>query len=213
MAQKHFPLIPGFLLSLVVGLVVFVLSGAVAYNGYIHSIIRYPQRGTLRKILALDEAVAAYRREKGFLPKTLMDLPIVKNEGFYPTDESGAPVDSWRHPYVYRVKGNHYQVLSNGRDGKPGGVGLDYDIAGSGALPRQAAPPLGEFVADRRARGMILTCMLGGMAAGILGFLRFREFALGRRELRLLMFRLLATTAAAALIAIMISALYAPSGH
>ncbi|WP_447730358.1 type II secretion system protein GspG [Pseudoxanthomonas suwonensis] len=38
------------------------------------------------------------------------------------------------NPYVYRVPGafGDYEVLSLGRDGKPGGEGEDADIGGDG---------------------------------------------------------------------------------
>jgi len=39
--------------------------------------------------------------------------------------------DPWGHPYVYRAPGSksEFEILSYGRDGQPGGAGLDADIS------------------------------------------------------------------------------------
>jgi general secretion pathway protein G len=41
-----------------------------------------------------------------------------------------APLDPWGHPYVYRVPGANgdYDLVSYGKDGKPGGEGEDADL-------------------------------------------------------------------------------------
>jgi general secretion pathway protein G len=59
----------------------------------------------------------------------------------YPTSEEGLaavqpylkktlPMDPWGRAYVYRVPGekSEYEIVSYGRDGKPGGTGEDADI-------------------------------------------------------------------------------------
>ena len=41
------------------------------------------------------------------------------------------PLDPWGHPYVYGQPGTHqndFDLLSYGRDGKPGGTGEDADL-------------------------------------------------------------------------------------
>ena len=45
------------------------------------------------------------------------------------------PVDPWSHPYVYKspgATGNGFDLMSYGKDGKPGGEGLDADLAEPG---------------------------------------------------------------------------------
>jgi general secretion pathway protein G len=41
-----------------------------------------------------------------------------------------APADPWGRPYVYRAPGanGEFELVSYGRDGKPGGTGEDADI-------------------------------------------------------------------------------------
>ena len=61
----------------------------------------------------------------------------------YPTTEQGLdalvgryissqPIDPWGNPYVYQrpgANGRDYDIISFGRDGKPGGDGFDADIS------------------------------------------------------------------------------------
>jgi len=214
MTTPRSPLLTRLLLSLAVGLAVFALSGAVAYHQYNTSMdIRIPQDHAQRVIRDLYQAVDEYCQDNRTLPKTLMDLPIIKNEEFFPTDKIGAPIDRWHHPYHYWTDGNKYRITSYGRDGKPGGKGYDYDITGTGPLPKAATPTVGQFLTDAKAARMIKICALGGIAAFILAFLSFRQFALGRREFRSLVIRLIVTIVAATIVAIMISALHIPTGH
>ena len=51
------------------------------------------------------------------------------------------PNDPWGRPYVYRIPGerNEYEVVSFGRDGKPGGSGEDADIGVSTVVAAKAA--------------------------------------------------------------------------
>ncbi len=50
-------------------------------------------------------------------------------QGPYLKSERGL-IDPWGRPYVYRYPGQHgkFDILSLGRDGKPGGTGEDADI-------------------------------------------------------------------------------------
>ena len=47
------------------------------------------------------------------------------------------PLDPWGHPYIYKspgeVNAESYDLLSYGRDGKPGGIGEDADLTSWGA--------------------------------------------------------------------------------
>lgn len=79
----------------------------------------------------LSTAIDTYRLDVGDFPATLDELrrSDARNwEGPYlPKD---VPLDPWGNPYVYKVPGENspYQLLSYGKDGKPGGEGEDADI-------------------------------------------------------------------------------------
>ena len=44
--------------------------------------------------------------------------------------KKAVPLDPWGSPYIYRAPGKNrdYDVVSYGRDGKPGGTGEDADL-------------------------------------------------------------------------------------
>lgn len=91
--------------------------------------------------LALD----AYRLDNHQYPSTEQGLAALMTA---PTGEPPAPnwrgpylrralpADPWGHPYIYRAPGDSvptgYDLLSLGRDGKPGGAGEDQDVTSWG---------------------------------------------------------------------------------
>jgi hypothetical protein len=173
-------------ISLTAGVVVFGISAYVAYNQYLAgSDIQAKSERTLLDIGRVAQAIATYRQEAHGLPGALSDL----HETDVRVDGDGQPVDGWLRPLHYRVDGNRYRVISYGRDNRPGGVGLDYDLSNddlkrSGAaqdsstrLPRLARPTSGQFRSDQTTRvnqlpGCIVFAgsVLSGVVAFLLGF-------------------------------------------
>jgi general secretion pathway protein G len=87
---------------------------------------------------ALDKAISAYRLDTGHLPSpeaglsALVDRPANDPGWAGPYLQKAVPLDPWRHPYFYRVPGDgahEYELGSLGRDGRPGGTGLDADLS------------------------------------------------------------------------------------
>lgn len=88
--------------------------------------------------LALDQ----YRLDNDYYPSTTQGLDALRTN---PTGEPAArgwrgpylkkpvPLDPWGHPYVYKNPGgknpNSYDLMTLGRDGRPGGTGEDADIS------------------------------------------------------------------------------------
>jgi len=222
---------PTMLVSLAVGLLVFAIACKLAYQQYCGSAVRYRQASTLRDIAELRQAIETYRREKHVLPKALSDLP----QAWVRHDVNGAPVDSWHRLLHYWTDGTRYRIFSYGRDGKPGGVGLDYDlssddlgqgrVAGSGgavvkSLPEEARPTFGQFVTDRGEYGgsgsgisMFLTCILTGAAASLLAWRSIRRGARLHWNRGLLVLKLGVTVLATLVIGLFITGLHIPSGH
>jgi general secretion pathway protein G len=87
--------------------------------------------------LALDQ----YRLDNDYYPSTAQGLEALRS---VPSGEpearnwrgpylkKAAPQDPWGRPYVYRSPGDSnpsaYDLLSLGRDGRPGGAGEDADV-------------------------------------------------------------------------------------
>src|SRR6476469_3760601 len=90
--------------------------------------VAYSQTFTQKVLKIEDEEIKTYRSKKGFLPQSLNDVEAELNP-FPATQQRGLWRDAWRRPLVYRVRAKKYLLLSYGRDGKPGGVGLDGDLS------------------------------------------------------------------------------------
>lgn len=82
-------------------------------------------------------ALGSYKLDTGVLPSTEEGLQALRVKPanldswqgpYLPKD---IPLDPWHHPYVYKYPGDHGDepdIISYGRDGQPGGEGLDADI-------------------------------------------------------------------------------------
>jgi general secretion pathway protein G len=88
------------------------------------------------QIDALQKALDQYHLDTGRYPDTAQGLAALVVR---PADEprwsgpylaKAVPADPWGRPYVYRQPGVHgeFDLLSLGRDGRPGGDGEDADI-------------------------------------------------------------------------------------
>lgn len=88
------------------------------------------------QIEALGKALDQYRIDIGHYPNTDQGLPSLNEK---PADEGkwqgpylakAVPKDPWGRDYVYRSPGEHaeYDLVSLGKDGRPGGEGDDSDV-------------------------------------------------------------------------------------
>ena len=90
-----------------------------------------------------DIALESYRLDNGRAPTTEQGLAALRDKptrGPAPMSWQGpylkkpVPLDPWGHAYVYQAPGtrnpNGYDLVSLGRDGKPGGTGEDADLVG-----------------------------------------------------------------------------------
>lgn len=89
--------------------------------------------------LALDQ----YRLDNDYYPSTAQGLEALRTvpagdpvprSWRGPYMKKAVPLDPWGRPFIYRSPGEQnpraYDLLSYGRDGKPGGEGEDGDIGG-----------------------------------------------------------------------------------
>jgi len=120
-------------------LVVVLIIGLLAsYVGpkYFSQIGKSEATAAKAQIEAYAKAVDNFRLDMGRFPTTeegLAALTIRPADG----DKWNGPYlrkdvvpDPWGHAYLYRAPGtkSEYEILSYGRDGQPGGSGLDADI-------------------------------------------------------------------------------------
>lgn len=129
---------PGFtLLELLVVLV--ILGLLVGYVGprYFGQIGKSETKVAEAQISAFSKALDQYRLDTGHYPTTAQGLgslvrrPTNEPRWAGPYLEKDPPLDPWGKPYVYRSPGEktEYDLLTLGRDGQPGGTGVDADIS------------------------------------------------------------------------------------
>ena len=120
-------------------LVVMVIIGLLAgYVGpkFFGQIGKSEVKATRAQIDALQKSLDQYRLDVGRYPSTEQGLAVLVAR---PTDEAkwggpylskALPKDPWGHDYQYRSPGEHgeYDLLSFGKDGRPGGEGEDADL-------------------------------------------------------------------------------------
>jgi len=126
------------LLSTIWSALFFVLVYAAAFKCLSPNFQNRPRQwSTHYAIGGVIFAVQSSFEERKQLPPNLTDPAFTKHfrgrqEAF---DPQQGPLDAWGHPMIYKVDGKDFQVLSYGRDGQPGGEGLDADFGGPNAEP------------------------------------------------------------------------------
>ncbi len=124
------------LLELLVVMVIIGLLAAYVGPKYFSQVGKSEVKTARAQIVGFEKALQQYRLDVGSLPTTeqglqaLMTKPanVAKWDG--PYLEKALPADPWGHPYLYVAPGEHseFDISSTGRDGRPGGDGLDADV-------------------------------------------------------------------------------------
>jgi len=132
------------LVEMIVVLAIIALIAAIV----VPSVIGRPDQARVTvaqsDLRSIAAALKIYRLDNGSYPSTAQGLaalsakpsgaPAPQNwsaEGYL----DSVPVDPWGHAYIYRSPGEGgggFELASTGKDGKPGGEGLDADIKLSG---------------------------------------------------------------------------------
>ncbi len=132
------------LIEMIVVLAIIALVAALI----VPSVIGRPDQARVTVAQAdmksIGAALKIYRLDNGNYPTTEQGLAalavrptIAPVPTTYPADAylPQAPTDPWGHPYVYRSPGSSsggFDLSSLGRDGKPGGDGVDADLQDTG---------------------------------------------------------------------------------
>ena len=120
---------------LVVIVIIGLLAGYVAPR-YFSQVGKSEVQVARAQIDALEKALDQYRLDTSRYPSTEQGLDALTtkpaNEARWqgPYLKRSVPADPWGRPYVYRAPGakSEFELVSYGRDGKPGGAGEDADI-------------------------------------------------------------------------------------
>ena len=83
------------------------------------------------QVQTLADKVSRYEMDTGTLPASLQELVQSDAQGWLgPYAKEGELKDPWNHPFEYATPGDGkpFDLLSFGKDGKPGGKSVDADI-------------------------------------------------------------------------------------
>lgn len=120
---------------LVVMVIIGLLAGYVAPR-FFGQLDKSEVKTAQAQIVALDKAIAQYRLDTGHYPSNEQGLAaLVTRPGNEPKWggpylEKNVPPDPWGNPYLYKNPGEHrdYDLFSYGKDGRPGGEGVNADV-------------------------------------------------------------------------------------
>jgi general secretion pathway protein G len=203
-----------FLRFLIAGCVWLIVSGISLETGWRNaqgSMAWAEQRETQLELKSLDGVITTYRQQFGSDPTNFEQMQSATN--FFPWMEDHKFVDLWGHPLVFSIEGTNTIIISYGRDGKPGGVGVDCDLTTKNPKPKEAIPTLGQFWENERLHGMILTALACGALAALLSFVTVRVPNFTPRGLMVAGLSLSATFVGAVIVAGIITILHIPTGH
>jgi general secretion pathway protein G len=137
MSRSPFARTRGFtLLELLVVMVIIGLLAGYVGPKFFGQIGKSEIKATRAQIDALQKSLDQYRLDVGRYPSTEQGLAVLVAK---PADEpkwagpylsKAVPKDPWGNDYQYRAPGEHgeYDLLSLGKDGRPGGEGEDADL-------------------------------------------------------------------------------------
>jgi general secretion pathway protein G len=196
-------------LALVIGVVVFVTS---VLASWIH--MREPGVGSLHQrqtrimVASLTGQLHEYHAEHGEWPESICEL---HEDWCHEGHELG---DAWERPFVYSVHDDGVELYSLGRDGRPGGIGLDADLYGDRRNDEAARLPFRQFFHETETRGNRGPCMMIALIAAV-QYLSLQIYerpaaSAGRRQGILLA---LGVIVGATIVALLVTPAHIPSGH
>lgn len=131
---------------LVVIVIIGLLAGYVAPR-YFAQVGRSETQVARAQVESLEKALDQYRLDVRRYPsaeeglEALVAKPASAANWQGPYLKKAVPNDPWGRAYLYRVPGEkaEFEVVSYGRDGKPGGIGEDSDIGVGQVITKAAA--------------------------------------------------------------------------
>jgi hypothetical protein len=200
-----------FAFRLAAALTSAVLVFVVVYMSSIAAVSQMRELDGVRSFLGLQgqlirEALAEYRKRQGRYPDSLDQLPGV-NERFFTEDR-------WHHPYQYSVSGDGYTLVCLGRDGKPGGEGLDADIDLSQEGPIHVRPTTMQLLFEtQNADGVFTIALLAALFSGLTCYVASKPRQSPSVSAAQMVVSIVVTTVAAAFVSLGLVLMYFVSGH
>jgi len=135
------------LIEIMVVVVILAVLGALVVPKILENVDKARVTRAQSDIRAIQTALDLYRLDNFKYPTTEQGLQALVTQPNDPTVTNwraggylpSLPKDPWGNPYQYQspgADGREYDIVSYGRDGKPGGEGYDADISTSTLDPR-----------------------------------------------------------------------------
>jgi general secretion pathway protein G len=125
---------------LIVLVIIAIVAGLITMN-----VINRPDEArvttTKANLSTISGALKLYRLDNGTYPTSEQGLKaLAEKPASAPVPQAWAqggylsepPVDGWGNPYSYTATPEGFEIKSLGKDGKPGGEGIDADIEQKG---------------------------------------------------------------------------------
>lgn len=198
-----------FLVAALAGVLVAIIAIIVTWQTSRHEIgLRSEQFSTQLALGQFAQAIDAYKEQTGTVPSSLDDLEAMEEPSLRFSDP-GQRMDGWRRPFILETDGKNCLVISYGRDGKPGGAGLDHDLTHVQPRPSGSLPTLLQCISHPTFRPMLAGCAVGGLGAFVLAWFVVKPGQFNRRSIPDVIFWLVVSAIGAAVIGV----LHIPSGH
>jgi len=126
-AARGFTLLEMLAVIVLLGIVATIVARSISSN-----VTKADYKAGKLQVEKLSQDIDGYMLDNGSPPKQLEDLlskPGDAPSWNGPYARSGDLKDPWGHPFGYTNPGQHgqYDIVFYGRDGKPGGDGVDAD--------------------------------------------------------------------------------------
>ena len=212
LAPKH--LLLRFLIAAGVWVIISGVSLWVSWQQSNDSAGWYEQHKTQKQLEAMGQAISVFQQRNHFAPTNFVQLQVMTNEvlGMQYLFGMGF-TDGWERPFIFTNEGINCLIISYGRDGKPGGDGVDHDLTTAEQAPAGSAPTFGQFYSNKRMQGMIGSSYFCGGLAAVLSLLTVRIPNLNKRGIVILGLSLGATLVGTFFVTSIITVLHIPSGH
>ncbi|MCW3847449.1 type II secretion system major pseudopilin GspG [Sphingomonas sp. LB-2] len=122
---------------MIVLVIIAIVSGLIVMSGILDRPDQARVTAAKTNMTTLAGALAMYRLDNGDYPTADQGLKALAVQPSPPPPAWHAyvqeePKDPWGRDYVYAVEGGAFTITSLGKDGKPGGEGVDADLVQKG---------------------------------------------------------------------------------
>lgn len=182
-------------------------------------------RGNTKFVQDQHATLNALHRLKGYLekhhqrtkdyPETLNELSLPDEDPFVRVAASGYPVDAWGNDYQFRVTDQTFELSSLGRDGRPGGLGLDADLDHRQSTfdsTEEMRLTFQQFATDIDTSRIKRGCLILGGISSVVVFSLLGDYS-RRTSSSQLALSIVITIAGSIVMAMFMSALHIPNHH